>query len=64
MIENKDIVEKVKSKIDIIYKEIKKSEVTPNTDYLFKGLNENHLEKSLSKIEQINSFGFIPRVNE
>lgn len=64
LIENKDIVEKVKSKIDIIYKIIKKNEITPNTDYLFKGLNENHLEKSLSKIEQINSIGFIPRVNE
>ena len=48
----------------MIYKEIKKNEITPNTDYLFKGLNENHLEKSLSKIEQINSIGFIPRLNE
>lgn len=64
LIENKDIVEKVKSKIDMIYKEIKKNEITPNTNYLFKGLNENHLEKSLSKIEQINSIGFIPRLNE
>jgi len=63
LVEDSTILQKIKEKINLIYKQIKKNEITPNTDYLFKGLNENNLEKSLSKIEQMNSAGFIPRLN-
>lgn len=63
LIEDSTILQKIKDKINLIYRQIKKNEITPNTDYLFKGLNENNLEKSLSKIEQMNNIGFIPRMD-
>ena len=49
-------IEAIVSKIDTIYKEIKKNEVTPKTDYLFTNLNKTNLEKTIEKIELINNF--------
>ena len=52
----KEIVEIVTNKIDEIYKQIKSNEQSPNTDYLFSGLNKrNNLEKSLKQIDLVNS---------
>ena len=43
-------------KINQIYKSIKKSEKSPNTDYLFNNLDkENAFERSMKKMELINS---------
>jgi hypothetical protein len=61
VLQNTAIVEKIKSKIHIIYKEIKKSEEKPNTDYLFNNITNNNLEKTINKIEKLNSLTFIPR---
>ena len=59
---NKALVEKVVSKIDVIYKQIKKNEVTPDTDYLFKGFNSGNLEKTISKLETMESLtNMLPR---
>jgi hypothetical protein len=59
-----DIVSNVISKIDMVYKQIKKNEVSPNTEYLFKDLKSSNLEKTIEKLETMNSFGetFIPRL--
>jgi hypothetical protein len=62
IINNTPIVEKIKSKINLIYKEIKKSEEKPKTDYLFNNsINNNNLEKTIDKIDKLNTMTFIPR---
>lgn len=58
---DKKTIEDIVNTINNIYKQVKKNEIVPETDYLFNGLKENHLGKSLSKIEKLNNIDFIPR---
>jgi len=61
IIENKKLVENIITTIDNVYKQVKKNEITPETDYLFHGVKKTNLEKTLEKIEMINNFKFVPR---
>jgi hypothetical protein len=61
IIDDKEKIENIVSKIDNVYKQVKKNEIAPETDYLFNGIKENNLEKSLSKIEKMNTIDFVPR---
>jgi len=52
----KEVVKTVVDKIDSIYKQIKKNEKSPNTEYLFANMeHENTFEQSIKKMEMVNS---------
>jgi hypothetical protein len=56
LVTNKQIVQTVVSKIDEIYKQIKKNEESPNTEYLFANMEkQNTIEKSIMKLELLDS---------
>lgn len=61
VIVNKNKIEKLKKQIDIIYKEVKKNEKKSKTNYLFKGLENNNVEKTANKLDKMNSIVYIPR---
>jgi hypothetical protein len=60
----KEIIINVTKNINSIYKQIKKNEETPGTNYLFKDIKTTNLEKTIEKLETMNNFGetFLPRI--
>ena len=57
---NDKMIQQVTKKIDNIYKQIKVNEVISKTDYLFNNsINSGNLEKTLNKIDQMNSMNNI-----
>ena len=48
------LVKNISNNIHLIYKQVKKNEQKPNTDYLFNGMNGGNVEKSIKKLETMN----------
>lgn len=55
IVNNSNEIEAIITKIDSIYKQIKKNEISPGTDYLFTNLKKSNIEKTIEKIEIINN---------
>jgi hypothetical protein len=64
MICDKNKIQVITSHINKIYKQIKKNEHSPKTDYLYQNMHSTNLEKTIAKLETMNQLGaeYIPRV--
>jgi hypothetical protein len=60
----KELISNVINKIDQVYSQIKKNEESPGTEYLFRNMKSSNLEKTIEKLEKMNTFGetFVPRL--
>lgn len=59
IVSNKEIVHNVVEKINEVYKQIKKNEDSPNTEYLFSGLDKQQtFEESVRRMEMLQSIDF------
>lgn len=63
IIKDKSMVEKIKNQIDKIYIQIKKNEIKPDTDYLFNNSINSNVEKTINKLDKLNTLTYIPRSN-
>ena len=60
MIQNKKNIQNVLTNINKLYREIKKKEITPTTDYLFANLEqEANFENSLRKLQLVQSMDIL-----
>lgn len=66
IISDKSKIQLVTQNINKIYKQIKKNEHSPDTDYLFQNVHASNLEKTIAKLETMNNFAndFVPRIDD
>jgi hypothetical protein len=46
----------VVQKIDAVYREIKKNEISPKMDYLFQNGTKSELDRTIAKLDILNTF--------
>jgi len=63
IVKDKAKIAVITQNINKIYKQIKKNEYSPGTDYLFENTKTSNLEKTIEKLDKMNSLGeeYIPR---
>lgn len=55
IITNKPELDAIIKKIGVVYKDVKKNEEIPKTDYLFTGVERTNLDKTIERLEKMNS---------
>jgi hypothetical protein len=60
IIANKKELDLIIKKIGIVYKDVKKNEESLNVDYLFNGVERSNLDKTIERLEKMNSV-MLPR---
>jgi len=55
IIKNKDQIDLIVKKIEGVYKDVKKHEESINVDYLLNGIEKSNLEKTVERLEKMNS---------
>ena len=65
IVKDKSKIQVIIHNINKIYKQIKKNEHSPGTDYLYQNVKAGNLEKTIAKLETLNSLGeeYIPRID-
>jgi hypothetical protein len=54
IINNKPSIDAIMKKIGLVYKDVKKNEITLGDDYLFHGLEKTNLDKTIERLEKMN----------
>ena len=55
IITNKEKIQYIVDKINVVYKDVKKNEIAPKTDYLFSGTSKSNLDKTIELLEKLKS---------
>jgi hypothetical protein len=65
IVKDKNKIQVISKNINKIYKQIKKNEHSPGTDYLYQNVSASNLEKTIARLETMNSLGaeYTPRIN-
>lgn len=62
IVSKKEVIQNVVDKINELYKQVKKNEESPNTEYLFSNLDQRHtFEESVRRMEMVQSMDFANR---
>lgn len=54
IVNNKFQVENILKKIDVVYRDVKKNEESPKTDYLFTNTVKSNLDKTIERLDKMN----------